>query len=197
MNEANPASLASENRMRPPTLLHLLTLLVVLAALSAACSRLSPTPASLTLDQLANAEFDSPAPAEGPIRLAEGIYQEAAAPGAASAFSVSLLQDLAAFGDLDSDGLSDAAVILAGSGGGSGTFITLAAVPNDDGAPGHAATTYLGDRVRVSSVVIDSGEIVVTLTEHAPTDPLCCPRLTTERRFRLEQGTLAEITGTP
>ena len=181
--------------MQPPTLRPLIRL-VVLAALLAACGRPSPTPAMLTLDQLSNAAFNSPAPAEGPIRLADGVYQEAAAPGAASAISVRLLQDLAAFGDLDGDTLSDAAVILAGSGGGTGTFITLAAVRNEDGAPGGAATAYLGDRVRVSSIVIDSGEIVVTLTEHAPTDPLCCPRLMTERRFRLEEGTLTEITGT-
>jgi hypothetical protein len=151
----------------------------------------------LTLDQLTNAEFDSPAPAEGPIRLADGVYQEAAAPDAASSISVRLLPDLAAFGDLDRDNQSDAAVILAGSGGGSGTFISLAAVKNENGLPGHAATAYLGDRVQVSSVVIDSGEIVVTLTEHAPSDPLCCPRLKTERRFRLEDGSLTEISGAP
>jgi hypothetical protein len=164
----------------------------VFAGALGACARPISAP-SLTLDQLADAQYDSPAPAEGVVRLTDGEYSGEAAPGAASAISVSLLPELVALGDLDGDGLVDAAVVLAGSAGGSGTFISLAAVKNEDGAPLNVATALLGDRVRVSSVAIHSGELVVELTQHAPTDPLCCPSLETVRRFRLEHGSLIEI----
>jgi hypothetical protein len=59
--------------------------------------------------------------------------------------------------------------------------------------PQHIATAYLGDRVRVTSLTIESGELLVTLVSHAPTDPLCCPTLETTRRFRLRQGSLEEL----
>jgi len=153
----------------------------------------TPTPA-LTGDQLANAEYQSPTPAEGAVLLTDGEYHEPAAPGSASQVTVTMLPDLTAYGDLNGDGVSDAAVILAGSAGGSGTFITLAAVLNQDGEPQHVASAELGDRVQVHSVAIESGEIVVSLTTHAPSDPLCCPTLETERRFHLEQDQLVEVT---
>jgi len=167
---------------------------LLLSLLIAGCGpAVTPASSALTSDQLANAEYQSPTPAQGLIRLTDGEYHEPAAPGSASELSVTMLPDMTAFGHLDADSFEDAAVILAGSAGGSGTFITLAAVLNDGGAPRHVASADLGDRVQVHSVTIDSGEIIVSLTTHAPSDPLCCPTLETVRRFRLEQDRLVEV----
>jgi hypothetical protein len=146
----------------------------------------------LTFEQVADAEYESPTPAEGIIRLSDGTYRHEIAAGAASDLSVTLVPELLTFGDLDSDGVADAAAILAGSGGGSGTFISLAALLDEDGSPGRAATAYLGDRVQVTSVTIEAGEIIVSLISHRSTDPLCCPTQPATRRFRLDRGSLVE-----
>jgi hypothetical protein len=148
----------------------------------------------LSAEAVANAEYVAPAPAEGVVRLENGEYHQPAAPGATSETSVSLVPDLRADGDLNGDGSPDAAVILAGSGGGSGTFISLAALPNNGGQPGQGVTTLLGDRVQVRSLSIDSGRITVNLLSHAPTDPMCCPTLDTTRIFRLQGNALVEET---
>jgi hypothetical protein len=168
--------------------------LVALAALPG-CITASPDP--LTPQELAHATYDSPTPAEGMVTLSDGAYAATAAPGSASSVSITLLDDLTAYGDLDGDAVADAAVILAGSGGGSGTFVTLAAVRNQAGEPQHIASAYLGDRVVVSSVEIDGGKIVVSLTEHGPSDPLCCPTVEAVRTFQLADGALSEITAPP
>jgi len=159
-----------------------------------ACGRApAPTPDGITLEALVNAYYNSPTPAEGLIRLTDGEYRREAAPGSASQITVALLRDLLSFGDLDADGRADAAVVLAGSGGGTGTFVSLAAVVDDDGQARHVATAYLGDRVRVTSVAIDSVQITVGLVSHPPTGPLCCPSVETTRRFRLDRETLVEL----
>jgi hypothetical protein len=172
-------------------------LALAFAALAGCGPLATSTPPGLTLEQLANTEYESPTPAEGTIRLTDGEFRQAAAPGSASEISVALLPDLVALGDLDGDGHNDAAVMLAGDSGGSGTFISLAALLNEDGSPRHAATAFLGDRVRVTFVAIDSGEITVELVSHGPADPLCCPTLATTRRFRLNQGSLVEVSAAP
>ena len=172
-------------------------LAIPLAFLWACAPAAATAPPGLTLEQLANTEYESPTPAEGTIRLSDGAYRLAVAPGSASETSIVLLPDLLAFGDLDGDGAGDAAAVLAGSAGGSGTFISLAALRNYGGSPRHVATAYLGDRVRVTSVTIDSGEITIGLISHVPGDPLCCPTRETTRRFRLRQGSLVESSPPP
>ena len=103
--------------------------------------------------------------------LRDGVYDVEAAPGSASRVIVRLA-DLAAFGDLDGVGGLDAAVVLVGSGGGSGTFVELAAVLNDAGAARPVATTLLGDRVLVREVTVRDRTIVVRMRARGATDPL-------------------------
>ena len=98
-----------------------------------------------------------------------------------------------AFGDLNGDGTDDAAVVLAQDLGGSGTFMTLAAVISDQGIPRYQAGTSLGDRVQVNSIAIRDGIIRVTLTGHGPSDPMCCPTQSQTRSFRLDGTKLPEI----
>ena len=56
------------------------------------------------------------------------------------------------FGDINNDGAPDAAVVLAASGGGSGTFYSLEAVVNQYGKPVDIASISLGDRIVVKAV---------------------------------------------
>ena len=145
----------------------------------------------LTLQQLKNAEYQSEFPTGGKARLTDGTFFEPFEPGAASGVRLTLSEHVA-FGDLNGDGAADAAVILYVSGGGSGTFRHLAAVINEGGQPRHAASAFLGDRVRIEALAIQDGEIVVQLIGHGPDDPLCCPSQKVRRAFQLVGSTLEE-----
>ena len=152
----------------------------------------TPEPAStdtqrLTLEQLRNAEFHLPLLGDEntPIQFTDGEGQIAFGEGATERVYAGLVNDTVAFGDLDGDGIADAAVVIFTSGGGSGTFKHLIAVLDRDGAPVQAARAFLGDRVRVESMTISSGEIVATMLAHRRSDGLCCPTLNVTRAFAL------------
>ena len=147
----------------------------------------------LTLEALKNAAYLSEWPADGVAQLVDGEYEEEIVPGAASKLVIVFYPDMYAFGDLDGDGIEDAAVVLATSGGGSGTFISLEAVINDQGTPNHVATAFLGDRVEVKSVAIESGEIMVDMITHGPDDPLCCPSLKVTQKYELQGDELVQL----
>ncbi|MCI0483749.1 MAG: hypothetical protein L0Y78_04105 [candidate division NC10 bacterium] len=85
------------------------------------------------------------------------------------------LEEVRGYGDLNADGVEDAAVVLVRSGGGSGTFKEIAAVLNHNGVPVHVASADLGDRVKVEAIAVESGRIRVQLIVHDKNDPMCCP----------------------
>lgn len=158
------------------------------------CAEAAPTAGRpLTLEALKNAAYLSEWPADGVAQLVDGEYEEEIVPGAASKLVIAFYQDMYAFGDLDGDGVEDAAVVLATSGGGSGTFISLEAVINDRGTPNHVATASLGDRVEVKSVAIEAGKITVDMVTHGPDDPLCCPTLEVTQIYRLQGDKLVQL----
>lgn len=107
------------------------------------------------------------------------------------------LHDPIAFGDLNGDGVEDAAVVLTYNGGGSGTFYSLLAVRNENGAPVHIASFGIGDRVRLNALEIAAGVITVRMVAHGPTDGLCCPTQDTVATFRLNGNTLELLSEVP
>ncbi len=148
----------------------------------------------LTPEQLRNAEYSLPLLGEEDtaIRLADGEGSIAYGEGATEREYAGIDNDAVAFGDLDGDGIADAAVVLFTSGGGSGTFKYLVAVLDRDGEPVQAARAYLGDRVPVRSLAITGGRIVAETVTHRAGDGLCCPTLEITRDFALRGGEMAE-----
>ena len=142
----------------------------------------------LTLDQLRNAEYRLPllGDADTPIQFTDGEGQVAFGEGATERVHAGIVNDTVAFGDLDGDGIADAAVVVFISGGGSGTFIHLVAVLDRNGAPEQAAWAFLGDRVPVRNLTVAGGRIVAHTVTHRPSDGLCCPTLEITRTFGLE-----------
>lgn len=168
--------------------------LLSLTSIAACSQKRSTFLPSLTEEILRNAEYQSEWPAKGVAKLTDGKYQEEIVPGAASKLVIVIYPDLQAFGDLNFDGNPDASVVLATSGGGAGTFISLEAVINDEGAPKHIATALLGDRVQIKSIVIESGRITVNMLAHGPDDPMCCPTVEHTKKYRLEGDALIQMT---
>jgi hypothetical protein len=147
---------------------------------------------ALTVDALRNTEYISELPARGKAQLTDGIYKEKVAPDSASELVIRM-SDKIAFGDLNVDGVEDAAVVLISDPGGSGTFYHLAAVVNQDGNPRHIATELLGDRIKIRSSSIKSAEIIIEMVKHGPDEPRCCPSLVVKQAYKLRGNMLVKL----
>lgn len=139
--------------------------------------------AGVDVDAMANATYEL---ADGEVKLTDGLYERPAAPDGEVAHTVELADSLTAFGDLDGDGVADGAAILTESGGGSGTFVYLAALVDVDGQTVTRATTMLADRVQVRSIGIADQRIALEMVVHGPEDPLCCPTQVRRVSFELD-----------
>lgn len=163
----------------------LVTAIVVAIALVA---RPADPPPALAWSALRNATYPTSL-ALRTVALHDGVFEMEAAPGSASRIVVRLV-DLAAFGDLDGDRQTDAAVVLVTSAGGTGTFVDLAVVRNEDGSAVPIARALLGDRVLVREVRIEDREIHVRMRTRGATDPLARLTQETSRRYGREGGQL-------
>ncbi len=126
----------------------------------------------------------------GEVTLKDGEWKQNF-PGAASGVEVNYLDS--AEGDLNGDGIADAAVLLAINTGGTGRFVQLAAVMNEAGEPVQKATSFLGDRVQIKSVSILDGRIKINMITHGAQDPQCCPSVEAQVEYRLQDGELVEV----
>jgi hypothetical protein len=169
---------------------------LVLLPVLAACSNppvQSPTPEptytasvpGLTLEQLGNTNVHLPF-YDRDVTLVNGEYRYESGP---EVLRVRLM-DVHAFGDLNGDGVPDAAVLLVENGGGSGNFESLNVFYNDNGSPLQVGEVTLGDRVLVRSITIQRTEILLDMVVHGPNDPLCCPSFPTQQTYRMIGGHL-------
>ncbi len=154
----------------------------------------SPSAApALTRDALRNAEYQH---YEERVRLKNGLLVRKVS-WSDHVSEAWQLHDPIAFGDLDSDGVEDAVVVLSYTGGGSGTFYNLLAVLNDNGAPAHVASYSIGDRIRLNALAIAAGVITVKMTAHDSDDAACCPTQDTVATFRLNGNALEFLSEVP
>ena len=151
-----------------------------------------PAVPALTVEALRNAAYRSEWVSGGLAQLIDGEYTQTYDEEPASQLIITLT-DFVAFGDLDGNGIDDAAVILVTTGGGSGAFYDLAAVLNEQGQPRHVDTASLGDRVVIQALSVESGEIMVPMVAHGEDDPLCCPTMQVTRRYELDERRLVEL----
>jgi hypothetical protein len=98
-----------------------------------------------------------------------------------------------AFGDLNNDGVDDAAVICYEAQ--SHEWPTLRAVINNNGKPEIAAAIdELGDRIPVKKVAIDRGIIIVHLLTRCDNEPMSAePTVKTVRKFKLVGKRLVDL----
>ncbi len=138
---------------------------------------------ALTVEQLKNAEYRFG-------KLTDGVHEKQEI-GLGSPVRTELLH--VEFGDLNGDGIDDAAALLIRSGGG-GTYrflSYLAAVVNEQGRPRHVALISFGSGEPVQSMLIRDGRIVVQLLIRAPNEGNAAfPSHEVIRAYRLEGDTL-------
>ncbi|MBI4789360.1 MAG: PD40 domain-containing protein [Chloroflexi bacterium] len=151
-----------------------------------------PTAAPLSSDALKNAEYPVQGPASGKAKLVNGTYSEKVPNSTAQV--VVTFENIVATGDLNGDRSDDAAVLISVKTGGTGTFYYLYGVINERGTPKPAAPELLGDRIKVKSLTIQGGEMVVNFLTQGPRDPMTNPTLDTTRKFRLQDNKLVSTT---
>jgi heat shock protein HslJ len=146
----------------------------------------------LTVEELINATYSGIY--DEPVTLTEGKYEgEPFVEGDSSRPVVEYLGE--EFGDLDGDGLEDAAVFLVENSGGSGNFVYVAAQLNQNGAPVDAGAVWIEDRIQIISAVIENGQVMLEITAEGPGDAACCKSHKTSKTYALQNGQLAEIPG--
>ena len=156
-----------------------------------ASSALAPTAVpALTAEQLKNAQYqlvfqDS----HKTIQLANGVYKNGSDPASPDYADVTLVDQMA-FGDLNGDGAPDAAVLLAENYGGTGVFVSVVAMINQNGKPVQAAAEMIDDRPTINSISITDGQIFLDATVHGPNDPGCCAAQPVTQVYRFVGGKL-------
>ena len=132
--------------------------------------------------------------AAGTATLEDGEFRAPVAPGSASDLEIRLSQS--AVGDLDGNGIPDAAAITIENPGGSGNFRYLHALLNEEGELRDADAVFLGDRIRVEGLSIHEGVITVATVDRPPNAPYSeAPSILVLRQFRLAGDMFEEIAG--
>jgi putative hemolysin len=148
--------------------------------------------ASLTLAALQNAIYHSPD--WGDYQLVNGIYHRTpSAPGGSPEAYLTQMIEPTVFGDLNGDGLDDAAVFLSTQTGGTGNFREMAAMINRGGNPDNVSTVSLGDRVVIQAAQIQAGVITLSMRVQGPNDGMCCPSQLETWRFQLHSNSLVGL----
>jgi hypothetical protein len=150
-------------------------------------------PLVLSLESLENGRYQ--VLGEFDVTLSDGTYTDADFDPAQTGSSVhdTFMAPSRGFGDMNDDGSEDAVIVLATNTGGSGTFIEIVLVLNDNGDPQPVPGYQVGDREPVHTLTIEDGILTTDVTIHADSDPLCCPSIEETWHLKLENGALVSI----
>jgi hypothetical protein len=147
---------------------------------TASQSTTAQTSSFLTIDFLKNAEFHAPT-YDKSIVLTNGKYESKSG---ADYLLVELLPQTA-LGDLNGDNRQDAAVLLAENGGGSGVFVSLIAITDQNGKPFQAGATLIDDRPQINTLSIQNGKIILDAIIHASGDAMARPSFPVIETYQL------------
>jgi hypothetical protein len=143
------------------------------AGLPASATAPDPSSASFTIDQ-------------DTITLSKGSSTDA------DGNETTLLSERAS-GDLNADGKTDTALLLAQSGSGSGVFIYLAAYVSGTVTYKGTSAIFIGDRISPQSLSIKNGVITFTYLDRKPSEPFAAePTVSTTKQFVFKNGELVE-----
>jgi hypothetical protein len=104
-----------------------------------------------------------------------------------------VILDKFAYGDVNADGKEDTALLLARFGGGSGTFIYLAAFISGPVTYRGSEAIFIGDRVVPQSISVSGNTVTVKYLDRAPGEAFAAePTVVTSKVFIYSDGTFQE-----
>jgi hypothetical protein len=139
----------------------------------------------VSLDTFANMTLVSPQTTET-VQLTNGVFDGEAN---GNPLIIQLLPQ-AAFGDLNGDGLDDAALLITENTGGSGVFVSLVAMVNNGSGFDQVVSLYVDDRPLINSISIENGRIILDAVIHAVDDSMAEPTMKVVEEFTLEGSKL-------
>jgi hypothetical protein len=138
----------------------------------------------ITEQQLKNMEYLSPNFGKT-VKLVDGVYYEGET-------SVTLFPQIA-IGDLNGDQIDDAAVLLAESGGGTGTFVSLVIIASQNGHFTQVGSAPVDDRPVIETLTIENGALRLNAIIHAINDPMVSPTLKVSQTYKLLENYLVMV----
>jgi len=141
------------------------------------------------IDQFKNATYKNIE--KYPITLTDGEWLQNDSTGLI--YNSVKFSEILLSGDLDRNGHREYMVLLYQSGGGSGIFSYLAVMSKSGNRFINLDTVFLGDRTDILSAQIQNNNLVLTIKDHGPNDPMCCPTRVAQHIWRLENNHLKKI----
>lgn len=119
---------------------------------------------------------------DGPITLSMGRNEGASG-------EETILLNKFAYGDINADDKEDTALLLARYGGGSGTFIYLAAFVSGPVTYRGSKVIFIGDRIAPQSISIKQGIVTVEYLDRRPDEALATePTVPVSKQFVYRNG---------
>jgi hypothetical protein len=138
----------------------------------------------LSADQIRNAQYQLGfTDALRIVQLSDGTYQSGSVSG--PEYVEVRVSEFIGLGDLNGDGVNEAAAVVFENYGGTGRFAFLALFNEQNDAPVFVTSVFVDDRPVIDGVGFEDGEIFLLATTHDTDDPFCCPTLRNERHYRL------------
>lgn len=127
------------------------------------------------------------------VTLVDGTTSFPAAPGSVSMVTVSVFGEPTT-GDLNGDGVNDAAVLMTAEMGGSGTFFYQAAALNVSGGYQGTNAVLLGDSIAPQTTQITDQTIIANYAVRAESDPMTAqPSVGMSMYLQVLDGILTEV----
>jgi hypothetical protein len=108
------------------------------------------------------------------IRLQDGRSEMISTPHSATTTKTAVYGKTV-YGDLDGDGIEDAAILLIHDPGGSGTFFYVAGALNINGKFQGTNAMLLGDRITPRDLQIRNGVLIAKYADRRPGEPMIAP----------------------
>jgi len=143
-----------------------------------------PHPTQMTQDQFKNILINAPE-LKKDIQLIDGKWAENQADGS---IQMVILDEHFGTGDLNADGVEDAALLIAESMGGTGVFYSITAMVSENGSYRQINSKTVDDRPIIHSIEIVDGEIILNVNIHGPNDAMVDPTLNVTKTYRLYKG---------
>ncbi|HSN04732.1 MAG TPA: hypothetical protein VLS44_07085 [Nitrospira sp.] len=127
------------------------------------------------------------------VSLAAGRSEKEAVPGSTMTVVTTLVEEPVP-GDLNGDGVEDAAVWLLQQPGGTGSFLYVAVALNIEGRFVGTNAVFVGDRIVPQAMRIQNGILSVTYVDRHTGEPMAArPSVGVTKNLTVTGGVLAEV----